>query len=136
MTRRSAIRSLELPLFILAAVMFAFALLTSCATLKGAGGAAVQGPIDCGKPALQDAVADIAPTVNTILSGGSVNWQEELDEYKAKGLEVLACAVAKVGIALASGSSKPVMASAVQTPADRASIYLQRRGLNPVNVQR
>lgn len=106
--------------------------MTGCDTLKAIGRNVT---IDCGKPALQDAVDDIAPTVKTILAGSSVNWQEELDEYKAKGFEALACAVAKVGIALAS-ASKPLMASAVVTPADRAAQYLTSRGLHPANVPR
>lgn len=105
--------------------------LVGCATLKSAGRDAL---IDCGKPALQAAVTDIAADVRIILNGGGVNWQAELDEYQAKGLDVLACAVARVGVALATAAHP--MASAVVTPADRASYYLTSRGLHPANVPR
>lgn len=112
--------------------------LGACATLKGVGGAAIAGLIDCGKPALQSAVADIAHDVSLILDGGALDWQAELDEYKAKGLEVLACAVAKVGVALAGGPDKPRMVAgySVVTPADRAAFYLMSRDLHPSNVPR
>lgn len=128
------------PLFLVGALLGTAA----CATVKSAGESAL---IDCGKPALSDAVASIASDVQCFLTGGavkggqcvtdaSVDWQAELDEYAARGREALACAVAKVGVALAGSTPKPVMASAVVTPPDRAAYYLMSRHLQPKNVQR
>lgn len=118
------------PLFLVGALLGTAA----CATVKSAGESAL---IDCGKPALIDAVASIAADVQRVLSGGDVDWQAELDEYVTKGREeALACAVAKVGVALAGSTPKPVMASAVVTPPDRAAYYLMSRHLQPKNVQR
>lgn len=125
--------------------------LTGCATLQSAGGAALGATIDCGRPLLQAQIADISGDVQCALSGGairdtatgrqcipdaSIDWLAELDELKDRGMEALACAVAKVGVALAAGSAKPPAASIVVTPADHASFYLQTRNLHPSNVLR
>jgi hypothetical protein len=112
------------------------AAITACATLKSAGTAVKNAVIDCGKQALQEQAADLFPDVQTILAGGSLNWAAELDELGKRGLEALACAVAKVGVALAeSGSAKPTFASVAVTPADRASQYLMSRGFQVTNVK-
>lgn len=107
-----------------------------CATVKSAGPPAGIALIDCSLPDIQAGVGDILNDVRLILTGGAVDWQAELDEYAGKGKAVLACAVARVGMSLATGSSNPVMASAVAGPSDKASSYLMSRHLQPTNVQR
>lgn len=113
---------------VLALILFAIA---GCATVKAAG----TGVIDCGRQALQAEVAAVSPDVQAILAGGSVDWQQQLDRLKDRALDALACAVAKVGVALAEATTRPPAASAVVTPADRAGFYLLKRDLHPVNVR-
>lgn len=108
------------------------ALLAGCATLKDSGQQAL---IDCGVPAVKAEASALFPQVETILEGGDVDWQAQLDALKARGLGALACAVARVGMALVGSASQPVAASVPVTGADRASFYLTTRGLEPVNVR-
>lgn len=121
---------LFLPIFVLV-----LGAITACATLKSAGKAVAAAVIDCGREALQAQVADVAPDVVKILAGGSLDWAAELDDLKDRGVEALACAVAKVGVALAQKPSARTFASVAVTPADRASFYLQSRQLNVTNVR-
>lgn len=65
----------------------------TCKTDDTAGQIATHA-IDCGKAAIQSQIAHLLPIVAAILTGGSPNWQDELDSLKAGGVDALACALA------------------------------------------
>lgn len=80
--------------------------------------------VDCGAPAIQQAVADLLPAVQAILTSGSPDWEAQLTALEAVGVSVVICAVEKaVSLISGSGASLSSMARA------RGKLYLKHKGV-------
>lgn len=82
--------------------------LSGCATFKNAEG----GVVDCGIASIRSDSASLIPTIYAILTGGAVNWAQQLDSLKSLGEDALACALAVVGQQLQNDSTPQVDPSA------------------------
>lgn len=93
----------------------------SCAWWSKHGSAVEEAAVDCAVVATRDAAQDLLPAVLAILTGGSINWQEQVSAFgKQFGQDAVACAlemasnklmgpmkVAHPGAGSGSGSATP-----------------------------
>lgn len=115
---------------------------TGCAT----GGSFVQdskdGIVHCGIEAIASDSANLISTVYAILTGGAVNWSQQLDALKSLGEDALSCALMVVGQRLQQESVPPVdtlgdspvkmkMRATAASGKNKAEDYLKAHNLHP-----
>ncbi len=112
-----------------------------CSWVGSIVGGSKDGVINCGVQSVMENAGNLIATVRAILTGGAVNWKEQLDALKNLGEDALACALYVVGDELQKQSAappgvsdSPEKAKARATAAQgsrKASSYLQEHKLKP-----
>ena len=106
----------------------AAALLSSCRT--PAAQSAKVSIVNCARDGVADLAADLAPAVETILTGDTPSWRDQLDAILTVGKDAGACAVQSVGLDLARRAAQLVGIHAEgqeATGAANAREYLESR---------
>lgn len=112
---------------------------SGCAWLSSTGGRNKDAVINCGVETVMGNAANLIATVRTIVTGGAVNWQEQLDALKGMGEEALACAMHSVGDdlqrnalpptdALGDSPDKQKMRAVSSQGSKKALSYMQKQG--------
>jgi hypothetical protein len=82
------------PTLLLIFVLSAPALYSGCSWLKQTGNEAKNTTIDCSVESVKDNARGLVPAVIGILTGGSVNWKDQIEVFvKEFGRDATACAV-------------------------------------------
>jgi L-alanine-DL-glutamate epimerase-like enolase superfamily enzyme len=86
--------------------------------------------VNCARAGVADLAADLAPAVETILTGDTPSWRDQLDAILTVGKDAGACAVQSVGLDLARRAAQLVGIHAEgqeATGAANARAYLESR---------
>jgi hypothetical protein len=112
-----------------------------CSWLANIGKGSEAGVINCASETLMANAGNLFATVKAILTGGAVNWKEQLDALKNMGEDALACALYQVGDELQKQSAPPPgvsdspekakMRATYAQGSRKAQTYLQERKLKP-----
>ncbi len=116
--------------------------LNGCSWVTSIGKGSKDGVVNCGVEAVMSNAANLITTVRAILTGGAVNWQEQLDALKAMGEDALACALYVVGDQLLKESVPPTdtvgdsptkqkMRATAAQGHGKAQLYLTNHNLKP-----
>lgn len=85
--------------------------LNGCSWVTSIGKGSKEGVINCSVESVMSGAANLIATVRAIVTGGAVNWSEQLDALKAMGEDALACALYVVGDQLLKESLPPTDAA-------------------------
>jgi hypothetical protein len=115
-----------------------------CSWITSIGKGSKEGVINCGVEAVMSDAANLIATVKAIITGGAINWKDQLNALKALGEDALACALYVVGDELQMDSTPPVaMTDAPEKAKARAvagqgakkvKIYLSEKGWKPTKA--
>lgn len=103
-----------------------------------AGSGAGQSVINCAVEAVAGKAAELVATVRAIVTGGAVNWKEQLEALKSIGEDALACALHNVADDL-TRESLPAATDPPETKkmkatagggAQKAKLFLKEKGWN------
>lgn len=97
--------------------------------------------VDCGKASLKQSIANLIPTVLAIITGGSINWEQQLNSLVGLGGDALSCALVVVAQDIQSYSSAPATSeeegkARAKSHADylKAKSYLEKNHINATNT--
>jgi hypothetical protein len=85
--------------------------LSGCSWVTSIGKGSKDGVINCSVESVMSGAANLIATVRAIVTGGAVNWAEQLDALKEMGEDALACALYVVGDQLQQESVPPTDAA-------------------------
>jgi hypothetical protein len=116
-----------------------------CSWFTTVGKGSREGVINCGIESVMSDAKNLYVTIRAIVTGGAVNWKEQLDSLKTLGEDALACALQVVGDELqqqsvpptdAAGDSpaKSKMRAVSAQGARKTELYLQEKNWKPTGA--